>query len=144
MNRVVYFTRRFFNEMKKLVKKAPDLPAEILRILPLIDSGHFPMTLVSASSSRSWLHCYFRIGSKTQAMGKRKGYRVQVIKGLSEMRFFCIYLGHDNQDFISEEDKKAIKKAIEADTVSELSCEWYMRDDIVEEFIGPQSEDEPS
>jgi len=135
VRRAAYFTSRFFKELRKLTEKASDLPAEVLRVLPLIDSGQLRMEKVTASESRSWIHYYFRLGSKTQSISKRKGYRVHAIVGRTEIRLFTIYEAHHKRHFISEDEKKAIKKALERETVSDLCAEWFTCDDLVETFI---------
>jgi len=135
VRRAAYFTSGFFGELRKLARKASDLPAEVLRVLPLTDSGELTMKEVTASTSRSWIHYCFRLGSKTQSMGKREGYRVHAIVGRTEIRLFTIYEAHHKRHFISEDEKKAIKKALEKETVSDLGAEWFTCDDLVETFI---------
>lgn len=135
MRKEAFFSSRMAKELKKLVATASDLPAEILRLLPALETGLYPMSVIRRSANGSWTHYKIRIRSKLQAVGKREGYRAHAVIGPSEMRFFCIYIAHGKQDNINPKDRKAIALAIESETVSELSGEWFTLDDFVEKFL---------
>lgn len=136
---LVLFSHLFCRELKRLAKKAPDLPGEIVRAISSCGVEPLPGEVtIRASSSRRAHLLKCRFGSRERRTGKKGGYRAYYARMPEQLLFLEVVSKRETED-IPAAKLKRMKELCVQESFETLDEEWFTLEDFCREFGIPGS-----
>ena len=131
---LILFSPRFCRELKKLAKRTPDLPVEILRTLAAGKAGSLPGEITMAlSKSRDSLLAKCRLGSKQRGTGKRGGFRAYFARSGEHLLMLEIISKAEISGLPASRLQELARRCVE-ESFEALEEHWLTLEDFRSEF----------